>query len=204
MATMNNNSLALNIFASTDIENFSVLNVYELLSLISKDLEPSRVGAPDLHVVGLSCTLNIPRLVVQSCSDGTRLLMEVPDLSVSSVWCLDDHVSVIDKVKVSVFLHLGDNVEIFLDNKAKLFIHFTFDWISFPFINIDNIPLLMKAIVSVAKLDISILLIKVALNFNSLSSDIDDVAILVSEHLPPSGIGTSNLQVPCVAISTDL
>jgi len=65
-------------------------------------LEPSRVGAPDLHIVGSSSTLDVPGLVVVSGSDGLGLLMEVPDLSLSSIWSLDNHVSVVDKVKISV------------------------------------------------------------------------------------------------------
>jgi hypothetical protein len=59
-----------------------------------------------LHVVGSSSALDIPRLVVQSGSDCQGLLMEVPDLSLSSVGSLDDHISVVDKIKVSVFFHL--------------------------------------------------------------------------------------------------
>jgi hypothetical protein len=37
---------------------------------INEDLEPPRVGAPDLHVVGSSSTLDIPRLIVQFSLDG--------------------------------------------------------------------------------------------------------------------------------------
>jgi len=55
-----------------------------------------------LHVVGSTSALDIPRLIVQSGSDGQRLLMEVPDLSLSSIWSLDDHVSVVDQVEVSM------------------------------------------------------------------------------------------------------
>jgi hypothetical protein len=65
-----NNSLSFNIFATSYIKNFSVLDVHKLLSLISEDLEPPRVSAPDLHVVSFSGTFDIPRLVVVSSSDG--------------------------------------------------------------------------------------------------------------------------------------
>jgi hypothetical protein len=73
-----------------------------LIILISENLEPSRVGRPDLHVLSLSRALDIPRLVVVSSSDSQGLLVEVPDLSSSSVWNLDDHVSIVDQVKVSL------------------------------------------------------------------------------------------------------
>jgi hypothetical protein len=51
MAIVNNNGLTFKIFSSTNIQHFSVLDVYELFSLVSEDLEPSRIRAPDLHVV---------------------------------------------------------------------------------------------------------------------------------------------------------
>jgi hypothetical protein len=61
-----------------------------------EELEPSRVSAPDLHVVGLTSTLDIPRLIIVSCSDCQGLLVEVPDLSLSTIWSLDHKVSVVD------------------------------------------------------------------------------------------------------------
>lgn len=74
--------------------------------------------------------------------------MEVPCLSFSSVWSLDYHVSVVDEIKVSVLFQLGDNVEITLNNKTNVFVQFSFDWFRFPLININNVPLLMKTIIS--------------------------------------------------------
>jgi hypothetical protein len=50
--------------------------------------------------------LNIKGLVVVSGSNGQRWLMEVPDLSLSSIWSLDDHVSVVDQVKISVAIQI--------------------------------------------------------------------------------------------------
>jgi hypothetical protein len=40
------------------------LNVAEMCISVYEDLEPSRVGAPNLHVVSSSSALDIPRLVV--------------------------------------------------------------------------------------------------------------------------------------------
>jgi hypothetical protein len=42
------------VFSSMDIKAFLVLPVDEVFISIGEDLPPSRVGAPDLHVVGLS------------------------------------------------------------------------------------------------------------------------------------------------------
>jgi hypothetical protein len=46
--------------------------------------------------------LDVERLIVQLGLDGQRYLIEPPNLGVSVVSCLDDHVSVVDKVKISV------------------------------------------------------------------------------------------------------
>jgi hypothetical protein len=43
-----------------NIECFTVLPIDEMLAFILEDLEPSRVGAPDLHVVGSSSVLDVP------------------------------------------------------------------------------------------------------------------------------------------------
>jgi hypothetical protein len=48
------------IFAAYYIKAFLVFNVAEMIVSIFEDLEPSRVGAPDLHVVGSSSTLDVP------------------------------------------------------------------------------------------------------------------------------------------------
>jgi hypothetical protein len=37
-------------------------------------------------------------LVIVSGSDSQGLLMEVPDLGSSTVWNLDDHISVVDQI----------------------------------------------------------------------------------------------------------
>jgi hypothetical protein len=57
---MNDNWSSFFVLCSINIECFTVLQVDELFVFILEDLEPSRVGAPDLHVVGLSGVLNIP------------------------------------------------------------------------------------------------------------------------------------------------
>jgi len=77
-------------------------------------------------------------------------------------------------------------MEVFLDNETELFIHFTLAWFTFPFVNIDDVPLLMKTVVSFLNTDVSVLLVNVSNNFHHFSSLIDDVLIFESEHLPPS------------------
>jgi len=73
-----------------------------LVVLILEDLPPVRVSAPDSHLTSSSITVDVPGLVVVSGSDGQRLLVEVPDLGSSSIWNLNDHIPVVDKVEISV------------------------------------------------------------------------------------------------------
>jgi hypothetical protein len=57
----NLNWVSFCIFSSSYIKYLVVLNkVDELIVLVFEDLEPSRVGAPDLHVLGSTSALNIP------------------------------------------------------------------------------------------------------------------------------------------------
>jgi hypothetical protein len=69
VVTPNSYGLAFLVFATFNIKDLVVIPVDELAVLILEHLEPSGVGAPDLHVVGSTSTLDIPRLVVISGSD---------------------------------------------------------------------------------------------------------------------------------------
>jgi hypothetical protein len=60
IVTPNLNWVSFFILSSSDIEDFAVVPVDELVVLILEDLPPSRVSAPDLHVVGFSRALDIP------------------------------------------------------------------------------------------------------------------------------------------------
>jgi len=51
MSVPNDNLLTFNIFALEDIKAFLVLPVDEVFIRVGEDLPPSRVGAPDLHVL---------------------------------------------------------------------------------------------------------------------------------------------------------
>jgi hypothetical protein len=102
ISILHSNSLSFFIFASSNIKNLVVRWIEEVFILEEENLEPSGVSAPDLHVVGSTSTLDIPGLVVISCSDSLRLLVEVPDLCFSTVSGLDNEVSVVDQIKISV------------------------------------------------------------------------------------------------------
>jgi hypothetical protein len=55
----NSNWVAFNILAAFNVKSLVALPVDELTVLISENLPPSRVSAPDLHVIGLSTALDI-------------------------------------------------------------------------------------------------------------------------------------------------
>jgi hypothetical protein len=93
---VNNNSHTFFILGWCNFKNLIVGWIDKEFSLKLEELEPSWVGAPDLHISCFSRILDIPRLVVESSSDGLGLLMEIPGLGSSSVWCLDDHVSIVN------------------------------------------------------------------------------------------------------------
>jgi hypothetical protein len=135
-----------------------------VLTFISEDLPPSRVGAPDLQVMCLSWALDIEWLAVVLGLNGQWLLVEPPGLGVSSISSLDDHVSVVDKIKVSSWWQLGDDVEWSFDIEAEFFIEFSFSWFSLPFIGIDDIPLLVDSTMLVSCFNISIFSINISLD----------------------------------------
>jgi hypothetical protein len=99
--TINSNFASFLVLSTKHIKHLAALPVDELFFLILENLEPSRVSAPDLHIVGSTSALDIPRLVVQSSSDCQGLLVEVPNLSSSAIWSLNHKVSVVNQVEVS-------------------------------------------------------------------------------------------------------
>jgi len=91
--------------------------------------------------------------------------VEVPNLGSSTVWNLNDHVSVVNQVKVSVVWKLGNNVEISFDVETESLIEFSLGWLSLPFINVDDIPLLVKFIGLFVDTDILVFTIKFTNDF---------------------------------------
>jgi hypothetical protein len=177
------NCLAFLILWGINLKNLVVGWVHEESVLELENLEPSWIGRPDLHVSGSSCTLNIPWLVVVSSSDGLRLLVEVEDLGLSSVGSLDDHVSVVNEVKISSTWQGWDYVEISFDVKSESCVHLLGLWFRV-LIDVDNFPLLSEVGSSGSNLDISVFHVSVqvlVLNFNNLSFLIDDKSVLISE-----------------------
>ena len=99
--------------------------------------------------------------------------MEVPFLRFSSVSNLDDHVSIIDQIKVPLVWKRGDDIEISFNVEAKSFVHLSLGWFTFPLIGIDEIPLLIDLILLSVHTNVSVLLINSTLNFQDLSFLID-------------------------------
>ena len=112
--------------------------------------------------------------------------MEVPCLALSSIFCLNDHVLVVDQVKVSVRVHFSSNVEVSINVETEVFVEFTLLWFCWVFIFINDIPLLVKTLMSVPSNDVSVFVIKTACYIKDLSFLVDNVGTLLSPELPPS------------------
>jgi hypothetical protein len=112
--------------------------------------------------------------------------MEIPHLGLSTVWNLDHHVSVVDQVKISVVWELRNYVEISFDVKSKSVIELSFSWLTLPFVNIDDIPLLEDLILVSSDTNVSVFGVNTTLNFEDLSFLVHNLSSLVFEELPPS------------------
>jgi hypothetical protein len=113
--------------------------------------------------------------------------MEIPDLSSSSVWCFDDHVSIVNQVEVSVLWQFRDNIEVPLDVKTELLIEFSLSWLTLPLVNIHNIPLLIDLTMGWMNNDVLLLSVNSTLDVKYLSIlDVSDESAFLFEELPPS------------------
>ena len=113
--------------------------------------------------------------------------MEVPDLSLSSIWNLDHHISIVDQVKVSVLWQFRDNIEVSLDVKTELLIEFTLNWLTLPLVNIHNIPLLIDLTMGLMNNDVLLFSVNSTLDIKYLSVlDVSDECTFFLEELPPS------------------
>jgi len=145
----------------------------------------------DLHVISSAWWSDIPWLVVQSSLDGQWSLIEVPSLSVSLIRCLNDHIPVVTEVKVSVVWQLRNNIEVSFNIQTEVFIELTLSWLSLPFINVDDVPLLVDFSVLSPGKNVSVFLVNSSSDIKYSSLLIDNKLSLVSEQLPPSWSGSS-------------
>jgi len=100
--------------------------------------------------------------------------MEVPYLSLSAIWSLDNHVSVVDQIKISVVLKLWNKMEVSLYVKSKLLIELSLSWFFLVLINIDDFPFLVHFSIFVLNNDVSSFSINTSLNCNDLSSFVNN------------------------------
>jgi hypothetical protein len=144
-----------NVTVLFDFIVIDVLNdVTEVLALILEELPPSWVGAPDSHVGWSSIAGNVERLIVVSTLDSQWSLVEVPCLCSLGVRCLDGKVSAVDQFKISVVWQLGDNEEVSLNIETEVLVELSSGWFSLPFINIDDVPVLVDSFMVWQSLDV--------------------------------------------------
>jgi len=58
--------------------------------------------------------------------------------------------------------------------ETELFIEFSLSWFTFPFVSVDNIPLLVDSIVIVVYTNVSVFSINITNNFKNLALFIDN------------------------------
>jgi len=189
-SAINSNGLSFVVFAPCNIKTFLVFNVAEVFVTIDEDLEPSRVGAPDLHVVSSTRTLDIPWLVVQLSLDSLWFLIKVPQLGASSISCLDNHVPVVNEIKIFVRWKLRNNIERSFNIKTEIFAQLSFDWFLFPFILVDDIKQLVHFSMFVMDNDVLVFSVKTTWNIHHFVLFVDDESTISVEHLPPSWVDT--------------
>jgi len=113
--------------------------------------------------------------------------MEVPDLSLSTIWNLDNHISVVDQVKVSVLWQFRNNIEVSLDVKTELFVELSLDGFTLPFINIDDVPLLVDFTMCLVNNDVLLFSVNSTSNIKYLGIlDVPNESTFKLEELPPS------------------
>jgi len=144
-------------------------------------LVPLTVSAIDVEE-GVS---GINGLIISLRLNGLGLIIEIPLLSISSIWSLDDK-SVANEINVSVVRQLRNDMEWFSDLHSPFFV-VSLVWNLWRFINIDNVPLLMFFSFGTLVLsnNLSVFGILFALSCDNLSFLVGDISVLVLEHLVP-------------------
>jgi hypothetical protein len=107
-------------------------------------------------------------------------------LIVSSLY---NHVFPVDNFEVSIWFHSRNNIEWSLDIHAIFFVELSLGGFTLPFINIDDVPLLMDlSTLGLITLDVSSFSISGSLDIKVFTSLISDIGTISSEQLPPSGV----------------
>jgi hypothetical protein len=96
-----NNWLCFSIFITFNIKSLFVLDVNKLVTSVLEDLPPLWVSSGNLNLCWSTIADNVPWLVVNLGLDCQTSLVEPPDLSLFAVSSLNDHVSIVDDLKVS-------------------------------------------------------------------------------------------------------
>lgn len=87
-------------------------------------------------------------------------------------------------------------MEVSFNVEAEIEIQFSLLWIVLQGVNINNIPLLVKFVMSVPDDDISVFSINSTMYIKDLTLSVDDLSCaLVDEQLVPTFIGVSKLKV---------
>jgi len=113
--------------------------------------------------------------------------MEVPFLGRSTVRNFDDHVSVIDQIKISTIWQLTDDMEVSFNIETESLVELTLCRFTLPLINIHNVPLLTDLTMNIVDNDVLVLSVNSTLYIESfVVFDVSNESSIKSEQLPPS------------------
>jgi hypothetical protein len=112
--------------------------------------------------------------------------MEIPNLTLSTIWSLDNKVSVVNQVEVSMITQFRNNVEVSLNVKSKLLVELTLGWLIWVLISIDNLPSLVNFSMLLVNNDIPVFSVNASLNIKDLTFFVGDEGTIFFPQLPPS------------------
>jgi len=95
--------------------------------------------------------------------------MEVPFLRFSAISSLDDKVSAVNDIEISVLWQLRNNVEWSFNIESELFVKFSLLWLFWIFVSIDDIPLLVNLTMFGPYNNVSVFIIKTSMDIQNLS-----------------------------------
>lgn len=146
-----------------------IVTIDPVSSIKSPDLPPAGIGATPLHVLSFTASADFQRIVVQSVSNGSRIVVIVPYLRLVAILGLNDKVSALrSEVKVSALSECCDNVEVFSDSETTTSISISSFWLFPSVFLIDDYPSLRRFTSELREDNLSVLSILTRLYFNNL------------------------------------
>jgi len=169
VSSVHHNIVSFLIFSTMNIQYFTVLNVYNVLSIQFELLEPVLLSVSCVQVIASSISMNVQRLSWCLALDGQTLLVEPPNLALVAIWLLDDNLLMwwwIYSLEVSSSWKHWFNMEWPFNVETEVFIEFSLLWFTLPVINIDDVPKLVQLSIALAHDNVFVFIIFILIYFH--------------------------------------